>query len=155
MSGTVEDRLKSLNIELPVPTTPVANYVPFVHSGSQVFFAGQIPIGPDGSLMVGKVGDDVSIDDAIAAARLCGLNLIAQVRAACDGDLDRVVRCLRLTGFVNCIDGADFQPQVINGVSDLMVEVFGEAGRHSRSAVGVNALPRNVPVEVDGIFEIS
>lgn len=151
---SIEARLLELGIDLPTPVAPVANYVPFVRSGNLVSISGQIPM-KDGKLAFeGKVGDTVSDDDARAAARLCGINLIAQMKAACDGNLDRVVRVVKLGGFVNCIDGFGGQPQVINAASDLMVDVFGDAGRHSRSAVGVNALPLNVPVEIDALVEI-
>lgn len=112
-------------------------------------------MGPDGLAFVGKVGDDVSEDEAKAAARLCGLNLIAQMKAATDGDLNRVVRVVKLGAFVNCTDGFGGQPGIINAASDLMVDVFGDKGRHSRSAVGTNSLPLNVPVEIDALIEIS
>lgn len=152
---SVSDRLKSLGIELPTPAAPVANYVPFVISGNIISISGQIPMGPDGLAFQGKVGADVSIEDAIKAARLCALNLIAQMNAATDGNLERVSRIVKLGGFVNCIDGFGDQPKVINAASDLMVDVFENKGRHSRSAVGVNALPLNVPVEIDALVEIS
>lgn len=152
---SVSDRLKSLGIELPTPAAPVANYVPFVISGNIISISGQIPMGPDGLAFQGKVGADVSIEDAIKAARLCALNLIAQMNAATDGNLERVSRIVKLGGFVNCIDGFGDQPKVINAASDLMVDVFEDKGRHSRSAVGVNALPLNVPVEIDALVEIS
>ncbi len=152
---SIEAHLKELGIELPTPATPVANYVPFCKSGNLVSISGQIPMGPDGLAFVGKVGDDVSEEDAASAARLCGLNIIAQLKAACDGDLDRVVRIVKLGAFVNCVDGFGGQPFIVNAASDLMVEVFGENGRHSRSAVGVNALPLNVPVEIDALVEIA
>lgn len=152
---SVSDRLKSLGIELPTPAAPVANYVPFVISGNIISISGQIPMGSDGLAFQGKVGADVSIEDAIKAARLCALNLIAQMNAATDGNLERVSRIVKLGGFVNCIDGFGDQPKVINAASDLMVDVFEDKGRHSRSAVGVNALPLNVPVEIDALVEIS
>jgi len=150
----VEQKLADLGIIIPTPVAPVANYVPFVRSGSLVSVSGQIPM-QDGKLAFeGKVNDTVSAEDACAAARLCGLNIIAQLKAACDGDLNRVKRIVKLGGFVNCTDSFGGQPQIINAASDLMVEVFGDAGRHSRSAVGVNALPLNVPVEIDALVEI-
>jgi len=150
---TVAKRLKALNITLPEAAAPVANYVPFVVLGPDVYLSGQLPKGPDG-LTTGRLGDDVSVTDGQAAARLCGINLIAQMQAACDGDLERVRRVVKLGGFVNAT--ADFIeiPQVINGCSDLMVEVFGEAGRHARSAIGCPTLPLGVAVEIDCIFEI-
>jgi enamine deaminase RidA (YjgF/YER057c/UK114 family) len=152
---SVADRLKSLGIDLPTPVAPVANYVPFVISGNIVSISGQIPMGPDGLAFQGKVGADVSVDDALKAARLCALNLVAQMSAATNGDLERVSRVIKLGGFVNCIDGFGDQPKVINAASGLMVDVFGDKGRHSRSAVGTNALPLNVPVEIDALVEIS
>ena len=152
---SVADRLKSLGIDLPTPVAPVANYVPFVISGNIVSISGQIPMGPDGLAFQGKVGTDVSLDDALKAARLCALNLVAQMSAATNGDLERVSRVIKLGGFVNCVDGFGDQPKVINAASDLMVDVFGDRGRHSRSAVGTNALPLNVPVEIDALVEIS
>ncbi|UTW54268.1 RidA family protein [Kordiimonas sp. SCSIO 12610] len=152
---SVADRLTSLGIDLPKPAAPVANYVPFVISGNIISISGQIPMGPDGLAFQGKVGQEVSIDDAIRAAHLCALNLIAQMNAAVDGDLERISRVIKLGGFVNCVDGFGDQPKVINAASDLMVDVFGDKGRHSRSAVGTNALPMNVPVEIDALVEIS
>jgi len=155
MSGQAEARLKELGIVLPKPTAPVANYVPFVVTGNLVFIAGQGAVGPEGLAYLGRVGENVSLEDGQKSARMCALNLIAQVKAACDGDLDRVVRCVRLGGFVNCANDFTDQPVVINGASDLMVEVFGDAGRHARTAVGVNVLPLGLSVEVDGVFEIA
>ncbi len=155
MAGEVEKRLKELGIELPDVAAPAANYVPYVVSGGTVFVSGQITV-LDGELQyTGRLGLDLDADEGYRAARLCGLNLIAQVRAACDGDLDRVSRVVKLGGFV--CSAADFtdQPKVINGASDLMVEVFGEAGRHARFAVGCPSLPLGVAVEVDGVFEIN
>jgi enamine deaminase RidA (YjgF/YER057c/UK114 family) len=150
----VEQRLADMGVTLPTPVAPVANYVPFVRSGSLVHIAGQISIDADGGVK-GVVGTDVDLDGAMAAARLCGVNLIAQMKAACDGDLDRVVRVVKLNGFVQA--GPDFFdiPTVINGCSDLMVAAFGEAGRHARSAVGVYRLPRNFAVEVDAVVQIA
>lgn len=151
---SVENKLAALGIDIPTPVAPVANYVPFVVTGNLVSISGQIPM-QDGKLAYkGKVGQDVSEEDACAAARLCGLNIIAQLKAACSGDLNRVKRIVKLGGFVNAVDGFGGQPQVINAASDLMVEVFGDAGRHSRSAVGTNGLPLNVPVEIDALVEI-
>jgi enamine deaminase RidA (YjgF/YER057c/UK114 family) len=154
MAGKIDARLAELGITLPAAPAPAANYVPYTVSRGTVYIAGQVPF-LDGKLRhKGRVGETYSVAEAKAIARICGLNIIAQVRAACDGDLDRVVRCLKVGGFVACAEGFGNQPEVINGASDLMVEVFGEAGRHARFAVGTNALPRNVPVEVDAIFEI-
>lgn len=152
---TVEDRLKAIGITLPEPAAPVANYVPFVVSGNLISISGQIPIEGGHAAFTGKVGADVDLEAACAAARLCAINLIAQMKAATGGDLSRVARVVKLGGFVNCVDGFTQQPQVINAASDLMVEAFGDKGRHSRSAVGVNALPLGVPVEIDALVEIS
>ena len=155
----IEDRLAELGIALPEPTAPVANYVPFVVTGSAagnlVSISGQVPMKDGAIMLTGKVGAEVSLQEATEAARVCAIQIIAQLKAACGGDLGRVKRIVRLGGFVNCVDGFGDQPEVINGASDLMVEVFGDIGRHSRAAVGVNALPRNVPVEVDALAEIS
>ena len=150
----VEERLKAIGIELPQPVAPVANYVPFVRSGNLVTISGQISIAPDGGVK-GTVGVDVDLETAQKAARLCGINLLAQMKAACDGDLDRVVRVVKLGGFVQA--GPDFIdiPKVINGCSDLMVEALGDAGRHARSAVGVYKLPLGFAVEVDAVVEIA
>lgn len=151
----IEDRLSELGITLPEPTAPVANYVPFVITGNLVSISGQVPMKDGAIMLTGKVGAEVSLEEATAAARVCAIQIIAQLKAACGGDLGRVKRIVRLGGFVNCIEGFGDQPEVINGASDLMVEVFGDAGKHSRAAVGVNALPRNVPVEVDALVEIA
>jgi enamine deaminase RidA (YjgF/YER057c/UK114 family) len=153
--SAVEHRLKALGIELPEPAAPVANYVPFVQSGSLVHISGQISRDASGGGVTGTVGVDVDQAKAVAAARLCAVNLIAQIKAACGGDLSRVKRVVKLGGFVQA--GPDFYniPQVINGASDLMVEAFGDAGRHARSAVGVYKLPLNYSVEVDAVVEIA
>ncbi len=154
MAGEIDRRLEELGIELPRPAAPVANYLPFVTAGKLVFVAGQLPVSDGEIKYVGKVGRDFGIEEGKAAARLVGVNIIAQVKAACGGDLDRVVRCVKLGGFVNCVEGFGEQPQVVNGCSDLMVEVFGDNGRHARFAVGANALPLGVAVEIDAVFEI-
>jgi len=150
--SSAEARLESLNIVLPTPVAPVANYVPFVRVGSLVHISGQVSLDAQGGVR-GVVGEDIDFESARAAARLCAINLIAQMKAACDGDLSRVWRVVKLGGFVQA--GPQFFdiPQVVNGASDLMVEVFGEAGRHARSAVGVYRLPMNFAVEVDAIIE--
>jgi enamine deaminase RidA (YjgF/YER057c/UK114 family) len=152
--STVEERLAALGITLPQPVAPVANYVPFVRSGSLVHISGQISIDAEGGIK-GVVGQDVDLERGVAAARLCGINLIAQMKAACEGDLLRVKRVVKLGGFVQA--GPEFFdiPKVVNGCSDLMVEAFGEAGRHARSAVGVYRLPLNFAVEVDAVVEIA
>ena len=154
--GKIDDRLKELNITLPEPAAPVANYVGYVITGNLVFISGQVTFGPDGNLMYqGIVGDTITVEEAQKAARLCGINILAQVKSACDGDLDRVVRCVKLGGFVNAVPGFENHPMVINGTSDLMVEVFGDKGKHARFAMGAGSLPVNVSVEVDAVFEIS
>ena len=155
MAGTVDGRLKELGIEIPTPAAPAANYIPFVRSGDLVFVSGQIPIVAGKIEGVGKVGKDLTTEQAKAIARICAINLIAQAKAACDGDLDRIARVVKLGGFVNCVDGYAEQPEVINGASDLMVAVFGDQGRHARFAVGTNSLPRGVAVEVEAVFEVS
>jgi enamine deaminase RidA (YjgF/YER057c/UK114 family) len=150
----IEDRLSEIGVVLPQPVAPVANYVPFVRSGNLVHISGQISLDASGGIK-GTVGVDVDLETAQAAARLCGINLLAQMKAACDGDLDRVVRVVKLGGFVQA--GPDFIdiPKVVNGCSDLMVEVLGDAGRHARSAVGVYRLPLGFAVEVDAVVEIA
>lgn len=155
MAGTVEARLKELGIDLPEPAAPAANYVPYVVSGNQVFVAGQIPVLQGELQSTGIVGKDLDTEAAYQAARLCGLNLIAQAKAACGGDLDRVTRVIKLGGFVACTPDFTDHPKVINGASDLMAEVFGDAGKHARFAVGAPSLPLNVSVEIDGVFEIA
>ncbi len=155
MAGEIEARLAELGITLPEPAVPAANYVPFVVSGDLVFIAGQIPFWNDEIRFIGVVGEDVSIDEGKQAARTCALNLLAQLKAACGGDLDRVVRCVKLGGFVASTPDFTDQPKVVNGASDLMVEVFGDKGRHARFAVGMAALPFGVAVEVDAVFEIA
>ena len=155
MAGKIDKRLDEMGIVLPEPATPAANYVPFVTSGPLVFIAGQIPFWNGKILHIGKVGAEISVEEAKQAARVCGLNLIAQLKSACSGDLDRVIQCVKIGVFVNCVDGFKQQPEIANGVSDLMVELFGEAGRHARFAVGTNALPRNCATESDAVFEIS
>ena len=155
MAGKIDARMAELKIELPKAGAPLANYVPFVRSGNLLFVSGQICQWNGERRFVGKLGRDFTVEQGQAAARLCGLNIIAQVRQALDGDLDRVVRCVRLGGFVNAAPDFVDQPQVVNGCSDLMVAVFGDAGRHARAAVGVSVLPSDVAVEVDAIFEVA
>ena len=154
MSGTIDARLRQLGIELPEPAAPVANYVPFAVSGNLVFIAGQICQWNGERRFVGKLGAGIDIAGGKEAARLCALNILAQLRAACGGDLDRVRRIVRVGGFVNCTAEFTDMPQVVNGASDLMVEVFGDAGRHARAAVGVSSLPLGVAVEVEATAEI-
>ena len=155
MAGRIEARLAELGIELPDAPAPVANYMPYVVAGNLVFISGQVTLWNGEINFVGKVGADLSIEQGYEAARMCGLNQIAQVRAACNGDLDRVKKVVRLGAFVNCV--ADFidHPKVVNGASDLMIEVFGDTGRCTRTNVGVPSLPLGFAVEIDGVFEIS
>ena len=154
MSGRIEAKLKQLGIELPEPTAPIANYVPFTISSNLVFVSGQICVWNGERRHVGKLGAGIDVAEGRQAARLCALNVIAQLRVACGDDLDRVRSCLRLGGFVNCTPEFTDMPQVVNGASDLMVEVFGDAGQHARAAVGNSSLPGGVAVEVEAIFEI-
>jgi enamine deaminase RidA (YjgF/YER057c/UK114 family) len=154
MSGRVEARLKELGIELPRQQAPWANYVPYTISRNLVFISGQICQWNGERRFIGKLGDGISIADGQAAARLCALNILAQLRAACAGDLDRVRRCLRLGGFVNCTPDFTDMPQVINGASDLLVEILGDSGRHARLAVGASSLPGGLAVEIEATFEI-
>ena len=155
MTGKVESRLKDLGIQLPTPPAPVASYVPYVVSGNLVFISGQVTVAADGLKYVGTVGKEISVEDGKAAARLCAVNLIAQVKAAAGGDLDRVKRCVKVTVFVNAVPGFTQHPEVANGASDLFVEVFGDAGKHARAAVGAGSLPRNVATEVEAVFELA
>lgn len=154
MTGTIDAKLASLGITLPTPVAPVANYVPFVITGNQLFVSGQISVRADGDLLTGKLGETANVEAGRIAARHCGINLIAQIKAAL-GDLDRVKRVVKLTAFVNSAPDFTDQPKVVNGCSDLFVEVFGDAGRHARSAVGVAQLPLGVSVEIDAIIEFA
>ena len=152
--GNIDKRLAELGIDVPVPAKPVANYVGWVRTGNLVFTAGQVTL-KDGKIgYIGKVGKDFSADEAAKAARICAINIIAQLKQACDGDLDRVKRIVKLVGFVNGVPEFSEQPKVINGASDVLVEVFGDKGKHARSAVGAGSLPLNVAVEVEAIAEI-
>jgi enamine deaminase RidA (YjgF/YER057c/UK114 family) len=154
MAGKIDARLSELGIVLPTPPAPVASYVPYVRTGNLVFISGQVTLGPKGLEYVGKVGAEISPEDAKSAARLCAINIIAQTKAALDGDLDRVTRVVKLVGFVNAVPDFAGHPEVVNGASDLFVEIFGDAGRHARAAVGAGSLPRNVAVEVEAVIEV-
>lgn len=147
-------RLAELGVTLPDAPAPAANYVPFVKVGNTVYVSGQISSGPDG-MITGKLGDTMGIEEGAAAARSCAISLLAQVKAACEGDIERLVRVVKLTGFVNSTADFGDQPKVINGASDFLVEALGDAGRHSRSAVSAASLPFGVAVEIEGIFEVS
>ncbi len=154
MASNIEKRLSELGITLPPPGAPGGNYVPFVVAGELAFMAGQVAREAGKMKYTGKVGRDLSIEDGHAAARLCAVNLLAQLKAACGGDLDRVERCVRLGGFVNSPPDFFDHPKVINGASDLIVAVLGERGQHARTAVGVAALPLDSAVEVEAIFQL-
>ena len=155
MAGAIEQKLASLGITLPTPATPMANYVPFARSGNLLILSGQICFGLDGKLVAkGQLGGAVSVEDGQKAARACAINLLAQLKVAL-GDLDKVARVLRLGGFINSAPGFTDGAKVMNGASDLMVEVFGDKGRHARSTIGVAALPADAAVEVEGLFEVT
>ena len=153
MAGEIDARLRELGIELPEAAAPVANYVPYVIDGKQLWVAGQVPFWNGAVKYTGVVGQDVSVDEAVDAARICAINILAQTRAAL-GDLDRIARVIKLGGFVNGAPGFTDQPKVINGASDLLVEVLGDKGLHARSAVGAGSLPLGVPVEIDAVIAI-
>ena len=152
MAGKIDARLSELGIELPEAASPAANYVPYALEGNTLYIAGQVPFWNGELLHIGKVGDDYSIEDAVQAARVSGLNIIAQAKAALDGDLDCIRRIAKVGGFVNCVTDFGQHPTVINGASDLFVEVFGDVGKHARFAVGAGSLPMGVAVEVDAII---
>jgi enamine deaminase RidA (YjgF/YER057c/UK114 family) len=155
MAGSVEKKLADLGIALPTPAAPVANYIPFVRTGSLLVVSGQLCFGADGKLVAtGKLGGGVSIEDGPKAARACAINVLAQVKAAI-GDLDKVLRVVRLGGFISSVPGFLDGPKVMNGASDLMVDVFGDKGRHARSTIGVAVLPADAAVEVEGMFEVA
>jgi enamine deaminase RidA (YjgF/YER057c/UK114 family) len=154
MAGRIEARLEELGIALPQAAAPVANYVPAVRSGDLLFIAGQICQWNGERRFLGKLGREIGVEQGQEAARLCALNILAQAKEALGGDLDRILRCVRVGAFVNSTDDFTRQPQVANGASDLLVEVLGDAGRHARAAVGVNALPGGVAVEVEALFEV-
>ena len=155
MTSKVEQKLLVTGVTIPDAPSPAANYLPFTRTGNLVFVSGQIPF-VDGKLeATGRVGENASVADGQAQAKICAINLLAQLKVACCGDLDRVVRVVKLGAFVASADNFFKQPIVVNAASDLMVEAFGEAGRHARFAVGTNVLPLNCLVEIDGVFEIS
>ena len=154
MAGKIDAHLADLGITLPTATAPVANYVPYVIAGNLVHISGQITMENGELKFVGKLGKDYQVEDGQKAARLCALNLVAQLKSAI-GDLDKVTRVVKLNAFVNSDPAFTDQPKVVNGASDTMVEIFGDAGKHARSAVGVASLPLGVAVEIDGIFEIA
>jgi len=153
MSGKFEARLAEMGVTLPEAPAPAANYVPYVISGNMVYVSGQISQNEAG-LITGKLGDTMDVDAGMDAARQCAIALLSQVKAACDGDLDRLVRVIKLTGFVNSTQEFTDQPKVINGASNFIGDALGDAGKHARAAVSAPSLPMGVAVEIDGIFEI-
>ena len=150
-----DTKIKELNIELPQAKAPVGSYVATKISGKLLYISGQISISSNGELIKGKVGKELSIEEAYKAAERCGLSIVAQAKDACGGDLSKIKSCLKLTGFVNSTEDFIDQPKVINGASDLIASIFGEAGMHTRAAVSTNSLPLGVSVEVDAIFELN
>ena len=150
-----EDKIKELNIKLPEAKAPVGSYVATKISGNLLYVSGQISMNQKGELIKGKVGKDLTTEDAYKAAERCGLSIVSQVKKACDGDLSRIKSCIKLTGFVNSTDNFIDQPKVINGASNLIASIFGDAGMHTRAAVSTNSLPLGVSVEVDAIFELN
>lgn len=154
MSNEIKQRLEKLGVDLKAPPMPAANYIAYVITGNLLVVSGNLPFGADGLEYVGKVGDDISLEDAQAAARLCAINLLAQANVALDGDLGRITRVVRLGGFVNAVPDYTQHANVINGASDFMVEALGELGKHARAAIGVGSLPLGVSVEVEATFEI-
>ena len=154
MANIIDQRLKELNIELDDASVPAGSYVPYIITNNLVFISGQLPFINGKLTIKGKVGDNVSLDDAVKMSEACAKALLSQLKAACNGNLDKVNKVVKLGGFVASAPNFTDQPKVINGASDLIVNIFGDKGKHSRFAVGVSALPLNVPVEIDGIFEI-
>lgn len=154
MTHTLSARVAALGYELPNPSTPAANYVPWVRSGNLIFISGQVPLKDGQCAYIGRLGDEVDVETGKLAAQQCALNILAHLAAAVNDEMSQVVQCVRLGGFVNAAPGFAQQPQVVNGASDLMVEVLGDKGRHSRAAVGVSSLPRNASVEVEAVFEV-
>jgi len=150
-----EEKIKELKIVLPEAKAPVGSYIATKKVGNLLFISGQISINSNGELIKGKIGKDLSLEDGYNAAKNCGLSIISQVKKACDNDLSKVKSCIKLTGFVNSTDDFTDQPKIINGASDLIASVFGEAGMHTRAAVSTNSLPLGVAVEVDAIFELN
>lgn len=154
MTNNIEKKISELGITIPQALTPVANYVPYVKTGNQIFISGQLPIENGEVKYIGKVGKEISVEDGAKAARICAINLIAILKNACDGNLDKVVRCVKLGIFINAVPEFTDHPKVGNGASDVMVEIFGDAGKHARFSMGAGSLPRGVSVEIDAVFEI-
>jgi len=155
MANAIDAKLSSMGITLPASVMPAANYVPYVVFGNLVSISGQLPMKDGKPQDIGKVGKDLTVEQAQGTARLCGINILSHLKAACDGDLSRVKRCVRLGVFVNSTEDFVDQPKVANGISDMIVGIFGDAGKHSRAAVGVSQLPFGVAVEVEALFEIA
>ena len=153
MTSAIETKLAELGVTLPDAPAVAGNYVPYIVSGNLVFISGQISMNADG-LITGKLGDDFTVEQGMAAAKTCAINLLSQLKAACDGDLDRLVRVVKLGGFVNSTPDFVDQPKVINGASDFLVAALGDIGMHARAAVSAPSLPMGVAVEIDGVFEI-
>ena len=154
MTDDIEAKLAERGLSLPEATAPMANYVPYVRTGNLLHVSGQVPFR-DGELVIGKLGDTMGVEDGAKAAELCALSLLSQVRTACGGDLARLVRVVKLVGFVNSTGDFGDQPKVVNGASDLMVALLGDRGRHARSAVSAGSLPFGVAVEIEGVFELA
>ena len=151
----IENKIKSLNIKLPEPKAPVGSYVATIIVGKLLYISGQISIDENAKLITGKIGKDLDLDKGYKAAERCGLSIISHVKNACDGDLNKVKSCIKLTGYVNSTDNFKDQPKIINGASDIIVKIFDKKGEHTRAAVSVNSLPLGVAVEVDAIFELN
>lgn len=152
---SVEENLKKLNLQLPKAPNPVGAYVAYKKTGNLIFISGQVSFGKDGNLIKGKIGSDLTLEQGQEAAKACAINILSQIKAACNGDLDKVKKCIKLTGFVNSKDNFIDQPKVINGASELISNVFGDDGKHARAAVSVNSLPLGAAVEVEAIFEVN
>ena len=155
MTNAIDAKLASMGIELPPSVLPPANYMPYMKTGNLVSISGQLPMKDGKPQDIGKVGKEFTVEQGQETAKLCGINILSHLKAACDGDLSRVKRCVRLGIFVNSTDDFTDQPKVANGISDMIVEIFGDAGKHSRAAVGVAQLPFGVAVEVEALFEIA
>ena len=151
---TIEENLKSLNIKLPEAPKPVGSYDAYKKVGKLIFVSGQVSFRNDGILIKGKVGSDLTLEQGQDAAKACAINILSQIKSACDGDLEKVKNCIKITGFVNSIDSFIEQPKIINAASELLVKIFGEKGMHSRAAVSVNSLPLGASVEIEAIFEV-
>jgi len=151
---TIEENLKSLNIKLPEAPKPVGSYAAYKKVGKLIFVSGQVSFRNDGVLIKGKVGSDLTLEQGQDAAKVCAINILSQIKSACDGDLEKVKNCIKITGFVNSIDSFIEQPKIINAASELLVNIFGEKGMHSRAAVSVNSLPLGASVEIEAIFEV-